>query len=104
MNTVEEIVAEVKRATDYQINKKMLRERTLTELHMPYNNGLFKITPELLAFAATWPADIFYLEDVYENPIEIDRRTFLLKAQQHFHSVMNIWHEQHNELKRIRKV
>lgn len=104
MSNVEEIVTEVKRATDYQINKKMLRERILTELHMPYNNGLFKITPELLAFAATWPTEVFYLEDVYQNPIEIDKQVFLVKAQQHYNSVMNDWHDQHNELKRIRKV
>ena len=104
MSIVEEIVNEVKRSTDYQTNKKMLRERILTELHLPYNNGLFKITPELLAFVSTWPLDIMFLEDVYQNPIEIEKQIFLVKAQQHYHSVMNNWHDQHNELKRIRKV
>ena len=104
MSNVEEIVNEVKRSTDYQTNKKMLRERILTELHLPYNNGLFKITPELLAFVSTWPLDIMFLEDVYQNPIEIEKQIFLVKAQQHYHSVMNNWHDQHNELKRIRKV
>lgn len=103
-NTVEEIVNQVKLATDYQINKRVLRERILTELHMPYNNGMFKITPELLAFAATWPIDRFYLEDVYQNPIEIDKQVFLVKAQQHYHAAMNEWHQQHEELKRIRKI
>ncbi len=104
MSNINEIITEVKRATDYQINKKMLRERILTELHMAYNNGLFKITPELLAFAATWPTDTFYLEDVYQNPIEIDKQVFLVKAQQHYYAAMNDWHQQHEELKRIRKV
>ena len=102
--TVEEIVNQVKLATDYQINKRLLRERILTDLHMPYENGLFKITPELLAFAATWPIERFYLEDVYQNPIEIDKQTFLVKAQQHYHAAMNEWHQQHEELKRIRKI
>lgn len=104
MSDLKEIVNEVKRATDYQINKKMLRERILTELHMPFNNGLFKITPELLGFVATWPIDRLFIEDVYQNPIEVEKQVFLVKAQQHYHSVMNDWHDQHNELKRIRKV
>jgi hypothetical protein len=104
MTQIEEIAAQVKQATDFQSNKRTLRERILTELHLAYNNGLFKITPDLLAFAATWPADTFYLEDVYQNPIKIDKQTFLVKAQQHYHSVMNEWHQQHDELKRIRKV
>ena len=105
MSNVEEIVAEVKRATDYQINKKMLRERILTELHMPYNNGLFKITPELLSFAATWPMDVFYLEDVYQNPIHITSpKEFTELCNEHYQRVMNTWHQQHSELKRLRKI
>lgn len=104
MSTPEEIVNQIKLSTDYQINKRILRERILTDLHMPYNNGLFKITPELLAFASTWPLEVFYLEDVYQNPIEIEKQTFLVKAQQHYHTAMNEWHQQHDELKRIRKV
>lgn len=104
MSTVEQIVEQVKVATDFQTNKRILRERILTDLHLPYNNGLFKITPEMLAFVSTWPLEVLYLEDVYQNPIEIDKQVFLVKAQQHYHSVMNEWHQQHEELKRIRKI
>ncbi len=104
MSTVEQIVEQVKVATDFQINKRILRERILTDLHMPYNNGMFKITPEILAFVSTWPLEVLYLEDTYQNPIEIDKQVFLVKAQQHYHTVMNDWHEQHEELKRIRKI
>ena len=105
MNTdLENLVAQVKQATDYQSNKRLLREKIQTDLHLPYNNGLFKISPELLAFVATWPLDILYLEDVYQNPIEIDRQIFLVIAQQHYQKVMNTWHQQHDELKKIRKI
>ncbi len=104
MSTVEQIVEQVKVATDFQINKRILRERILTDLHMPFNNGMFKLTPDLLAFVSTWPLEVLYLEDTYQNPIEIDKQVFLVKAQQHYHSVMNEWHQQHEELKRIRKI
>ena len=98
------IVEQVKIATDYQINKRILRERILTELHLPYNNGMFKVTPDLLAFLATWPNDTLYLEDVYQNPIEVKREELLDLARQHYQSVLNTWHQQHEELKRIRKI
>ena len=46
-----------------------------------------------------------YLEDTYQNPIEIpDRKEFLSRAQQHYQQVMNRWHQAHNELKRTRKI
>lgn len=101
---IEQLVSQVKQATDYQINKRHLRERIQTDLHFPYNGGLFKVTPELLAFVATWSTDEIYIEDVYQNPIEVDKQIFLAKAQQHYHKVMNTWHQQHEELKRIRKI
>ena len=104
MNTINDIVAEIKLATDFQTNKKILREKIQTELHMTHNGGLFKIGPELLAFVQTWPQDELYLEDVYENPVQIDRQVFLANAQQHYQTVMNRWHQAHAELKKIRKI
>ena len=106
MSELNQITAEIKRATDYQINKRILREKIQTDLHFAENGGLFKVTPELLAFVASWPAEVdqMFLEDVYGNPIEISRHTFLIRAQQHYQIVMNRWHQQHAELKKQRKV
>jgi hypothetical protein len=104
MTDITPIVEEIRLATDYQINKKILREKIQTDLHLAHSGGLFKISPELLAFIKTWPVDEIYLEDVYQNPIQIDRQVFLVVAQQHYQTVMNRWHQAHAELKKIRKI
>lgn len=104
MNEIESLVKEIRQATDYQINRRILREKIQTDLHMAHSNGLFKITPELLAFVKTWPVDELYLEDIYQNPVCIDRQTFLVTAQQHYQTVMNRWHQEYEELKKIRKI
>jgi hypothetical protein len=104
MSEINELVAQVKQATDFQINKRILREKIQTDLHFAHNGGLFKITPELLAFVQTWPINELYLEDSYQNPIEIDKQVFLVMAQQHYQKVMNRWHQEHAELKRARKI
>jgi len=104
MTDVDSLVQEVKLATDFQINKKILKEKIQTDLHLTHNGGMFKITPELLAFVQTWPVDELYIEDVYESPIKIDRQAFLITAQQHYQTVMNRWHQAYAELKQIRKI
>lgn len=104
MTDINSIVEEIRQATDFQINKRILREKIQTDLHMTHNGGMFKITPELLAFVQTWPVDEIYLEDVYENPIQIDRQVFLVTAQQHYQTVMNTWHQQYEDIKKIRKI
>jgi len=104
MTELDNIVTEIRLATDFQTNKRILREKIQTDLHMTHNGGMFKIAPELLAFVKTWPVDELYLEDVYENPIKIDRQTFLVTAQQHYQTVMNTWHQEYENLKKIRKI
>lgn len=104
MSEINELVENIKQATDYQTNKRILKEKILTDLHIPYNNGLFLISPSLISFVATWPHDELFIEDVYENPIKIDRQEFLTKCQEHYQMVMNEWHVQHENIKRTRKV
>lgn len=104
MSDINDLVEEIRLATDYQKNKHILREKIQTDLHLAHSGGLFKITPELIAFVKTWPVDELYLEDVYQNPIQIDKQVFLVMAQQHYQTVMNQWHQAHAELKKIRKI
>ena len=104
MSNINLLVDEIRLATDYQINKRILREKIQTDLHLTHNGGLFKITPELLGFVKTWPVDEIFLEDVYQNPVQIDRQVFLVTAQQHYQQVMNRWHNEHEKLKKIRKI
>jgi hypothetical protein len=104
MTNIDNLVNEIRLATDFQINKKVLREKIQTDLHMTHNGGMFKITPELYAFVKIWPDDEIYLEDVYQNPIKIDKQAFLITAQQHYQLVMNRWHNEYEQLRKIRKI
>lgn len=103
-NMTEELVNQVKQATDYQKNKQALREKIVAELHMPFEGGLFYLTPSTMAFVETWPNENLFLEDVYGNPIPINRQKFMNLARERYHAVMNDWHVKHQELKSVRKV
>jgi hypothetical protein len=115
MSDIPEIVEQLKQATDYQINRKILREKIQTDLHFVHNGGLFKATTELISFVHAWRStdevwewgggtDV-YLEDTYGNPIHIENCSeFYRTACEHYQRVMNDWHQQHAELKRVRKI
>lgn len=104
MSDLEKIVNQIRLATDYQINKRILREKIQTDLHVPYNGGLFKVSPELIAFLATWDGDELFLEDTYQNPIKINRKELLDKCREHYQMIMNTWHVQHEGIRRARKI
>lgn len=101
--SIDTIVNQVKSATDFQLNRRLLRERIQNDLHVPYSGGLFKITPDLIAFVNSWDTEIIYLEDIYKNPIELNREDFLTTIKDHYQRIMNRWHQEFNELKKIRK-
>jgi hypothetical protein len=101
---IEQLTTAIKQATDYQINKTILREKIQTDLHFTYAGGLFKATPELISFIHAWN-DVMYIEDTYGNPIEIvDSADFIKLAKQHYHQVMNDWHQEHAQLRKLRKI
>ena len=75
-SNLEDIVNQIKQSTDFQTNKRILREKILADLHMTYNQGLFKITPEIISFVSVWPNEELFLEDVYQNPIKINKQEF----------------------------
>ena len=104
MSDLEKITEQIRLATDYQINKRILREKMLADLHVPYNGGLFKVSPELIAFLNSWDSDELFLEDTYQNPIKINRAEFLTLCKKQYQMVMNTWHIQHEEIRRARKV
>ena len=100
---VEQIQSISNQAFDRENARLALRERMQAELIMTANGGMFKITPDLLAFVKTWPIDELYLEDVHGNPVQLDRQVFLVQAQQHYQTTMNAWHNQYQELQQVRK-
>jgi hypothetical protein len=115
MSTVDQLVGQIKQSTDYHSNREILREKVLTDLHFTYNGGMFVATKELIAFVYAWQGteefwpwghdDPIFIEDTYHNPIRIDnKKEFYQRACEHYQTVMNIWHQQHAELKKIRKV
>ena len=104
MSDLEKITKEIRLSTDYQVNKRILREKIQTDLHVPYNSGMFKVSPELIAFLSTWNSEELFLEDTYQNPIKINRQELLNKCREHYQIVMNTWHCQHEDIKRARKV
>lgn len=101
---IDQLVNQIRQSTDYQTNKKILREKVQADLHFAYNGGLFKSSPELIAFLNAWDSDELFLEDTYSNPIKVNRQELLSLCKQHYQMAMNAWHVQHEELKRARKV
>ena len=102
--TLNALVQDIRQATDYQRNKLKLKEQIQTDLLLPHENGLFKVTPELICLLSVWDEDALFVEDTYGNPILCNRLELLAQCKKQYSMVMNRWHQQHEQLQRQRKI
>jgi len=57
-----------------------------------------------LVYLRTSTVDTCILVDSYGNPVQVDVQQLLELCEQRWQEVLNDWHNQYQELKRIRKV
>lgn len=101
---IEQIKKHVKSAIDHNESLQLAKEKATNDLHLPYNNGMFYITPALFAFVSTITAPELVLEDIYGNPILVNTTEFKQKAEECYHKAMNGWLATYAEIKKTRKI
>ena len=91
---------------DINRQRLALKEQQEQRLTVVYNGGLFLVDIALIAFLASWGTKFqLYLKDSYDNPIYIDDAEVLLElCRTKWYEVMNDWHNQYEELKKVRRI
>ena len=87
----------------HSLFRKNLRERIDAQLIVAHNNGLFKASPTLIAFLHCLDTPIVYLEDEYNNPIRCEREELLARLKEAHQTILNQWHIDFENSKKIRK-
>lgn len=88
---------------EHSVAKKNLRERTEQQLVFTHGQGLFRASPELISFLNCWEEDTLFIEDLYHNPVQIDRRQMLEQARQCYQYALNAWHTEYQTLCQTRR-
>lgn len=104
--TVETFEQFARQRLDHNRQRLALKEQQEQRLTITYNGGQFRITLELMSFLATWEdhTDLYLIDD-YDNPIYIDSAEAILeRCRARWYEVLNDWHNQHEELKKVRRV
>lgn len=97
----------LKTLADAQFDRAQLlnniRETATSQLTVVHNGGMFSITPSLIGFLATWNDTTVYIEDIYNNPILVNRVELLTAATATYQAAMETWYIEFQKANRIRK-
>jgi hypothetical protein len=97
-----ELLTEIKARFNHNLAKDYLRDKQESRLIFADQGGLWKVTLELLTFLRTSTDDTVVLLDTYNNPLFLNRKQILEKAENVYLSVMTDWANEWKELERKR--
>jgi len=86
-----DIIKNVKVRFDHNQNKQLLKEKYESKMLFAFEGGMWKASPELIVTLATFTEDTIVLIDMYDNPVQVNKKELLSKTKQHWQEQMNGW-------------
>lgn len=98
---------ELKSLADAQFDRaqqrKIIKESAYAARNIAHNGGLFFADLVTITFLETQIAEKLILEDLYQNPIQVDRQKLLNDLKSAYHHSMHDWYEKFEASNKIRR-
>jgi hypothetical protein len=97
MNT-EQLIAHSRARFDHAAAKRILKEKYQAKLNFAHCGGMFRASPDMIMFLSLSGNDTVVIEDLYQNPIQVqaDELCRIMKAR--FQEQMNAWLTDYQQL------
>jgi hypothetical protein len=92
------LIAEAKARFNHNSAKAQLKDKYDGKFIVAEQGGLWKATPEIIAFLNSVDDDSVILIDNFDSPVEVNRKQLLLVLKETYQKVMIEWHKEWKEL------
>jgi hypothetical protein len=76
---------------DHESARRSLREKYQARLTFAVNGGLFRASPEMIVFLDLYGDQTIVVEDLYQNPTEVNARELCDAMKSRWQEQMNAW-------------
>lgn len=97
-----QLIKDIKARFSHDSAKQYLKDKYLSKLTIASQGGLWKVTPELIAFLGNAGPEELILIDLYENPVKVDRLKLFYALRDIYNDVMTEWHNEWSQLENKR--
>jgi hypothetical protein len=96
MNT-NQLISHARSRFEHSAARRLLKEKYQAKLIFGYNGGMFRAAPEMITFLNLYNDQMIVIQDLYENPVEVNARELcdLMKAR--LQEQMNSWLVEYTE-------
>jgi hypothetical protein len=90
MNT-DQLVSHSRARFEHAAARRLLKEKYQAKMVFGYNGGMFRATPEMITFLSLYNDEKIVVQDLYENPIEINAKEVCELMKARFQEQMTAW-------------
>jgi hypothetical protein len=87
----EDLIAHSRARFDHATAKRVMREKYQARMIFAHNGGMFCAGPALQAMLLTCPDATAVIEDLYQNPVQVDTKQLFALSQQRWQEQMTAW-------------
>ena len=88
------ILAESKARFDHNAAKAYLKEKYDGKFLVADQGGLWRAEPNIISFLSSGKSKTVILQDTFDNPVKVDRKTLATKLQETYDDVMQQWYDE----------
>ena len=101
MNT-NELVAHSRARFDHHQARQVLREKYQAKLNFAYSGGMFCASPEMIVFLNLYSDQDIVIQDLYENPVQVNAKELCDLMKIRWQEQMNAWLIEYEQLSQMR--
>ena len=90
MNT-DQLVSHSRARFEHAAARRLLKEKYQAKMVFGHNGGMFRATPEMITFLSLYNDERIVVQDLYENPIEINAKEVCELMKARFQEQMTAW-------------
>jgi hypothetical protein len=92
------LLAETKARFSHNAAKAYLKEKYDGKFLIAEQGGLWRAEPNIISFLNSGKSKTVILQDTFNNPVKVDRKSLSAKLQETYDNVMEEWYKEWQEL------
>ena len=92
------LIAHARARFDHAAARRTLREKYQAKLVFGYRGGMFRAAPDMITLLSLYGDDTIVVQDLYENPVEVDAGELGNMMRERWQEQMTAWLVEHDQL------
>ena len=87
----DQLIAHGRARFEHAAARRLLKEKYQGKMTFAWNGGMFKVTPEMIKFLSLYGDESIVVQDLYENPVEVNAQQLCKSMKSRHQEQMTAW-------------